>query len=406
MATPPSPPGGPDNGNADNHGQGHGQPGQGSGGAGPQHQGPRTPGPEQTQQPGPQNSGAQQPGPQPGHPGHGRPGPQQSGPYGPGPHGPGPQGPGFGQPGLANPGFPPPGPQGPGFGQPGFQPNQPGFGPQGPGQPGPGQPGPGQPWQAPQSEPSDSKRWVFPLIGVIVVLVLGGIGFAGYQGVQLINDNYEQEQSNLEAGLNADGSSPGGGSGSGGSGSGLGSGTTGGDPEIMGTLSDDPKWATYEVKPPADGTCIRLDADAANLTREIDCGGTERHFRVVFSSDNVNTNTSECQTVFTIGDVPSEEIMVCLYPIHSVGECYVNSSDDSSDVTLESYMLTARLVSDTNDILEPVDCGSAAIEPDALVIQMLGESQGLEGADCPPETEYLLSDNRANVSSCYVEAGA
>lgn len=24
----------------------------------------------------------------------------------------------------------------------------------------------------------------------------------------------------------------------------------------------------------------------------------------------------------------------------------------------------------------------------------------------PPETEYLLSDNRENVSSCYVEAGA
>lgn len=70
MATPPSPPGGPDNGNADNHGQGHGQPGQGSGGAGPQPQGPRTPGPEQTQQPGPQ------------HPGQ----------YGPGHHGPGPQG--------------------------------------------------------------------------------------------------------------------------------------------------------------------------------------------------------------------------------------------------------------------------------------------------------------------------
>ena len=29
-----------------------------------------------------------------------------------------------------------------------------------------------------------------------------------------------------------------------------------------------------------------------------------------------------------------------------------------------------------------------------------------DGADCPPETEYLLSDNRENVSSCYVEAGA
>lgn len=98
MATPPSPPGGPDNGNADNHGQGHGQPGQGSGGAGPQPQGPRTPGPEQTQQPGPQNSGAQLPGPQqPGNPGHGVPGHQQPGPqhpgqYGPGHHGPGPQG--------------------------------------------------------------------------------------------------------------------------------------------------------------------------------------------------------------------------------------------------------------------------------------------------------------------------
>lgn len=313
----------------------------------------------------------------------GGPGPHQRGPHQPGqpgPQGPGPQQRGFPphrpqQPGPQGQGFQQPGPNGPNG--PGFHPNHPGFGHPG-AMPGQGA-GPGQGGQPPKK-----PVWKSPITWVAVVAVLAVIVFAG---VQFVNWTQERDESTREKAEMYAISAP-----EMGAVGGLGS---------KGTVSDDPEWADATLKPPANGTCIRLDKEGRNLSREIRCDSSEPHFRVISSSWMDEPTRDECNFVYVFGR-DGEEVQVCLYPMYVEGECYLNSQNPG----MTTFDSDSEMEKEMNAGIDPVDCASPPDNPRDMVVQMLGESPDLEGLSCPPETEYVFSDPRESVTSCLGTAGA